>query len=191
MSFQPMHSIDSLAVADGDNSGGHCSVRAAVVGLQTETVLNVYWQQVVIYFCWLGSANIEHCLIMCVTHIWEMRSPFVSSIKTENWMPSTTKNAPTWRTLLIYSVICYWTILLNLGLLSCDIDLKTKRNTTFYYRLRLPYYSSRTVFYRVKNALCSCILYFPISTERLYLCASVCVCVLRFRVKITMTSMIE
>lgn len=189
MSFQPMHSIDSLAVADGDNSGGHFSV--AVVGLQTETVLNVYWQQVVIYFCWLGSANIEHCQRMCVTHIWEMRSPFISSIKTENWMPSTTKNAPTWRTLLIYSVICYWIILLNLGLPSCDIDLKTKRNTTFYYLLRLPYYSSRTVFYRVQNALCSCILYFPISTERLYLCASVCVCVLRLRVRITMTSMIE
>lgn len=173
----------------GQYSGGHCSVRAAVVGLLTETVLNVYWQQVVIYFRWLDSANIEHCQRMCVTHIWETRSPFVSSIKTENWLPSTTTNAPTWRTLLIYSVICYWTILLSLGLLSYDIDLKTKRNTTFYYRLKLPYYSSRTVFYKVKNAFC--VLYFPISTERLYLCASVCVCVLRLRIRIPMTSMVD
>lgn len=190
MSFQPMHSIDSLAVADGDNSGGHCSVRAAVVGLQTETVFNVYWQQALIYFCWLGSANIEHCQRMCVTHIWETRSPFVSSIKTENWMPSTTKNAPTRRTLLIYSVICYWTILLNLGLLSCDIDLKTKRNTTFYYRLRLPYCSSRTVFYRVKTLYVLVFFIFQ-SQLRDCICVRVCACVLRLRARITMTSMIE
>lgn len=151
-------------------------VRAAVVGLQMETVLNDYWQQVVIYFCWLASANIEHCQWMCVTHIWEMRSPFVSSIKTENWMPSTTKNAPTWRTLLIYSVICYWIILLNLGLLSCDIDLKTKRNTTFYYLLRLPYYPRKPFSIGLKTLYV--IVFFIFQSQlRDCICVRVCACV--------------